>query len=237
MSAVAPSSRTASHGTAPNRAARPTCPKLNGVPAEPTASPWRREGSRVVYENAWIRVREDEVLQPDGQPGIYGVVHMKHWAVGIVPLASNGDTLLVGQYRYPLEQYSWEIPEGGGSPSDTPLASAQRELREETGVSAERWAYLGEAHLSNSVTDEVGCLFLAEELSFGAAEPEGTEDLRLRRVPLAYAVRMALSGEISDALSIVGLLRVENFLRAGRRLDFVQRSFPGLGRSVEPTAD
>ncbi len=195
--------------------------------AERTANPWRRVSSRLVYDNPWIRVQEDQVVRPDGQPGIYGVVHMKHWAVGVVPVTDTGDTLLVGQFRYTLNQYSWEIPEGGGLPSDTPLASAQRELREETGARATVWSYLGESHLSNSVTDELACLFLAEGLTFGQPEPDGTEQLEVRRLPLADAVAMALTGEISDALSIVGLLRAEHFLRAGRRGDFVRRSFPG----------
>ena len=114
--------------------------------AEPAANPWRRLDSRLVYDNPWISVQEDQVIRPDGEPGIYGVVHMKHWAVGVVPVTDTGDTLLVGQFRYTLDQYSWEIPEGGGDPHDTPLASAQRELREETGVTATRWSYLGETH-------------------------------------------------------------------------------------------
>ncbi len=142
-------------------------------------NPWTTLGSRPIYENAWIAVREDRVLRPDGQPGIYGVVHFRHLAIGIVPLTDDGRTILVGQYRYPLDQYSWEIPEGGGAIGVDPLESAKRELREETGLTAERWTYLGEAHLSNSVSDEVRCVFLAEGLTEGVAEPDGTEE----RVP------------------------------------------------------
>jgi 8-oxo-dGTP pyrophosphatase MutT (NUDIX family) len=198
--------------------------------ANQAESPWRRLSSRRIYANPWIAVREDQVIRPDGNPGIYGVVEFQNWAVGVVPLTEDGDTFLVGQYRYTLGFYSWEIPEGGGAKTETPLASAQRELREETGLTAARWTYLGEAHLSNSATDEAGCVFLAEDLTPGEAEPEGTEELRLWRLPLEEAVRMAQTGEISDALAIIGLLRADQYLRSGCAWTPIERSFPGLGR-------
>lgn len=169
------------------------------------------------------------MIRPDGNPGIYGVVEFQNWAIGVVALAENGDTFLVGQYRYTLDLYSWEIPEGGGAKEETPLAAAQRELREEAGISAARWTYLGEAHLSNSATDEAGCVFLAEELTYGEAEPDGTEELGLRRLPFAEAVQLALTGEISDALAVIGLLRADAYLRSGRAWTPIERSFPGLG--------
>ena len=194
------------------------------------SNPWRRLSSRPIYANPWIKVREDQVIRPDGNPGIYGVVEFQSWAIGVVPLTEDGDTFLVGQYRYTLDLYSWEIPEGGGAKTETPLAGAQRELREETGLVASTWTYLGEAHLSNSATDEVGCVFLAEGLTLGEAEPDGTEDLRLWRLPFAEAVRMALTGEISDALAVIGLLRADHYLRSGRTWTPIERSFPGLGR-------
>ena len=204
---------------------------------EPMRNPWTRQASRVMYDNPWIRVREDRVMRPDGRPGIYGVVEFKTWAVGIVPLTDDGDTLLVGQYRYTLDLYSWEIPEGGGSKLATPLDSARRELREETGIAATRWTYLGEAHLSNSVSDEVGCVFLAEDLRFGEPRPEGTEQLQVRRLPFARAVEMALTGEISDALAVLGLLRADRYLRDGRSWQPIERSFPGLGQRQQRTTD
>jgi 8-oxo-dGTP pyrophosphatase MutT (NUDIX family) len=207
----------------------PPAPLSGAERGEQAANPWRRLSSRPIYENPWIKVREDQVIRPDGNPGIYGVVEFQHWAIGVVPLADNGDTFLVGQYRYTLDLYSWEIPEGGGSPAVSPLESAQRELLEETGISAARWTYLGEAHLSNSVTTEVGCVFLAEELTFGRARPDGTEELRLWRLPFDEAVRLALSGEISDALAIIGLLRAKHYLDSGRTWRPIERSFPGLG--------
>lgn len=192
-------------------------------------NPWTRLSSRGVYENPWIRVREDQVIRPDGRPGIYGVVEMKNRAVGVVPLGDAGDTWLVGQYRYPLDQYSWEIPEGGASTDGRTVDEAGRELREETGIEAARWTYLGEAHLSNSVTDELACVFLAEGLTFGEPNPEGTEQLELRRLPLARAFDMAMTGEISDALSIVGLARAHHYLRSGRTWRPIERSPGGLG--------
>jgi 8-oxo-dGTP pyrophosphatase MutT (NUDIX family) len=200
-----------------------------------TDNPWLRQGSRDIYDNPWIRVREDRVIRPDGQPGIYGVVEFKSWAIGVVPVDDHGDTFLVGQYRYTLDVYSWEIPEGGGDPARAPIESAQRELREETGISADRWTYLGEAHLSNSATNEVGAVFLAEGLTFGAAEPDGTELLRVWRLPLARAVEMAMTGEISDALSIVGLARTWHYLQSGRSWRPIRRSFPGLGHPTHGT--
>ena len=154
---------------------------------------------------------------------------MQSWAVGVVPLTDDGDTLLVGQFRYTLDAYSWEIPEGGGATSDTLLASAERELLEETGVSASRWSYLGEVHTSNSVTDEAGVIFVAEGLSFGRPRPDGTEQLQLRRLPLPEAVDLADRGVISDSLSVIGLLRVERWLQGGRRARYARRSFGELG--------
>lgn len=198
-------------------------------------NPWVRLSSRDVYENPWIKVREDNVIRPDGNPGIYGVVEMKAWAIGIVAVTDTGDTLLVGQYRYPIDRYSWEIPEGGGSTPDSPLEGARRELREETGVTAATWTYLGEAHLSNSVTNELACVFLAENLTFGQSAPEGTERLELWRLPLAAAFEMAMAGEISDGLSIIGLARAHRFLQSKRTWQPIERSFPGFGRRTTAT--
>jgi 8-oxo-dGTP pyrophosphatase MutT (NUDIX family) len=172
------------------------------------------------------------VIRPDGEPGIYGVVHMNTWAVGVVPLTDDGETLLVGQYRYTLDEYSWEIPEGGGATSDPLLVSAQRELAEETGISASRWSYLGEVHTSNSVTDEAGVIFVAEGLAFGQSRPDGTEQLQLRRLPLAEAVELADRGVITDSISVIGLLRVDRWLRSGRRTRYARRSFAELGLAL-----
>ena len=175
-------------------------------------NPWQTLGSRQVYVNPWIRVREDHVIRADGHPGIYGVVEFQNYALGIIPLSDDGDTWLVGQWRYPLGLYSWEIPEGGGPLSLPPLESARRELAEETGLTAAVWTDLGGFHLSNSVTNEEGRIFLAQGLAIGHAEPEGDEVLTLRRLPFLEAHQMALDGRITDGVSIIGLTRAARYL-------------------------
>jgi len=181
-----------------------------------THNPWQTLSSEVKYHNPWISVREDQVLNPAGGPGIYGVVTMKNKALGIVPVDAEGNTWLVGQYRYPLNEYSWEIPMGGGLVELDILESAQRELKEETGLTARRWTRIARLHTSNSVTDEEGFVFLAEDLEAGDTEPEETEDLRLWKLPLAQAVQMVMDDRITDAVSVAGLLKAEKVL-AGRR--------------------
>jgi 8-oxo-dGTP pyrophosphatase MutT (NUDIX family) len=171
------------------------------------ASPWKTLSSRVVYQNPWMTVREDQVIRPDGKPGIYGVID-KGAATGVVAIDDEGRVVLVGQYRYPMGRYSWEIVEGGAESGEEPLQAAQRELREEAGLVAADWEPLGGVlQVSNCVTSEEGFLFLARGLSEVPAEPEGTEVLQIARVPLAQALARVDSGEIEDAMSVVALLR------------------------------
>ncbi|MGY2131658.1 NUDIX domain-containing protein [Hymenobacter sp. HD11105] len=179
---------------------------------DPNHNPWQVLSTDLKYQNPWISVREDQVLNPAGGPGIYGVVSMKNKAIGIVPLDAEGNTWLVGQYRYTLNEYSWEIPMGGGPIELDVLESAQRELREETGLLARRWTNIGRLHTSNSVTDEEGFVFLAEDLEQGDVEPEETEDLRVWKLPLAEAIRMVMDDRITDAISVAGLLKAERVL-------------------------
>jgi 8-oxo-dGTP pyrophosphatase MutT (NUDIX family) len=175
--------------------------------SEPEKSnPWTTVGRRLVYENPWIRVREDRVLRPDGQPGIYGVVEFKNRAVGVLPVEDNGHVWLVGQYRYPLQAYSWEIPEGGSPPSETPEETARRELREETGLVAERLELIATTHLSNSVCDEIGYVYRATGLTHGPDDPEGTEELHAKRVSWDEAWAMLRRGEITDSMSVIAIL-------------------------------
>jgi 8-oxo-dGTP pyrophosphatase MutT (NUDIX family) len=173
------------------------------------ANPWRTLSSRVVYENAWIKVREDQVIRPDGEPGIYGVVTPTGVATGVIALGDDDQVTLVGQFRYTLSDYSWEIVEGGAQPGEEPMDAAKRELGEEAGLVASRWRALGgPVHLSNCFTDEAGYLFVAEGLSDVEPDPDGTERLALRTVPLAEALEMVDRGEITDAMSVIGLLRL-----------------------------
>jgi 8-oxo-dGTP pyrophosphatase MutT (NUDIX family) len=168
-------------------------------------SPWKTKNTRLIYENPWIKVREDEVVRPDGKPGIYGVVHFKNTAIGVLPIDENDKIYLVGQYRYALETYSWEIPEGGCTESETHLDAAKRELIEETGLIASEWRKLGRAFLSNSICDEEAIFYLATGLSQGPASPEGTEQLSYNHVYFDEALDMVMRGEITDALSILAI--------------------------------
>jgi 8-oxo-dGTP pyrophosphatase MutT (NUDIX family) len=177
-------------------------------PADAPDNPWRRRARRTAYENPWIEVFHDDVVLPDGEDGIYGVVHFRNVAVGIVAVDEAGRVALVGQHRYTLDAYSWEIPEGGVPLGADPLDGARRELREETGLTAGAWSEVARLHLSNSVTDESAILWLATDLQAGTAEPEGTEALEVRWLPFADALAMTLDGRITDALTVVALQRV-----------------------------
>jgi 8-oxo-dGTP pyrophosphatase MutT (NUDIX family) len=171
-------------------------------------NPWKTLTSTVVYDNPWVSVRHEEVITPAGKPGIYGVAHFKNKAIAIVPIDEQGNTWLVGQYRYPLKEYSWEIPMGGGRLDVDILESARRELQEETGLTAARWSLIARMHTSNSVTDEEGFIFIAEDLTQGDTEFDETEKLQIRKLPLSEAVRMVMDNQITDSLSVYGLLKV-----------------------------
>jgi 8-oxo-dGTP pyrophosphatase MutT (NUDIX family) len=167
--------------------------------------PWRRRRRRIAYENAWVTVWHDEVDRPDGNAGIYGVVHFANVAVGAVVVDDEDRVLLVGQHRYTLDAYSWEIPEGGVPTEETPLEGARRELLEETGVTADSWRELVRFHLSNSITDEGGIVFAARAVAHGEASPDPTEELAVRWVAFDEALSMLADGRITDAITIMGL--------------------------------
>jgi len=170
--------------------------------------PWIRHSRRIAYENPWITVWHDAVTRPDGQPGIYGLVHFANLAVGVIVLDVEDRVLLVGQHRYALDALSWEIPEGGVPAGESALDGARRELREETGVEADDWQELARLHLSNSVTDESGILFHARAVACGAADPDGTEDLEVRWVPFDDVLEMTLDGRITDTMTVCAVQRL-----------------------------
>lgn len=179
-------------------------------------NPWKTKSSKLKYENPWISVTEHQVLNAAGNDGIYGTVHFKNIAIGIIPLDENNNTWLVGQYRYPLNQYSWEICEGGGKMDVDTLDSAKRELMEELGIKAESWQKLLDMHLSNSVSDEVGIIFIAKNLSYFNPEPEEDEVLSIKKVSFNEAYEMVMKGEITDSLSVAGILKTKILLDANQ---------------------
>jgi 8-oxo-dGTP pyrophosphatase MutT (NUDIX family) len=181
-----------------------------------TENPWTILDRRPVYENPWIEVTEFDVLNPSGGKGIYGKVHYKHIAVGVIPLDADLNTWLVGQYRFPLDRYSWEIPEGGGKMDEDPLEAAKRELLEETGLVAKEWTKILTMHLSNSVSDELAIIYLATELQQQSAEPEETEDLVIKKVHFDEAVRMVEEEQITDSMSVAAIQKLRLMMYQGK---------------------
>lgn len=178
-------------------------------------NPWQILGERNIYDNKWISVTEYDVINPGGGKGIYGKVHIKNIAIGIVVLDEDLNTYLVGQYRFTLKEYSWEIPEGGGPLGVDPLESAKRELREETGLIAHEWSVIQKLHTSNSITDEFSLVFLARQLEQHDAMPEETEQLAVKKLPFEEAWQMTKKGLITDAISVAAIQRVKLMLLSG----------------------
>lgn len=176
-------------------------------------NPWITHSSKEIYSNPWIKLTEHDVTNPGGGKSLYGKVHYKNWALGIIPLDEDLNTWLVGQYRYTLDAYSWEIPMGGGPLDLSRLDSAKRELKEETGLTANKWTEICTIHTSNSVTDEVGIAYLAQELTEGETEFEETEDLQIKKLPFEEALSMCDSGAITDSLSVAAIYRLARILK------------------------
>ncbi len=172
-------------------------------------NPWQILSSQIMYENPWISLTQHEVINPNGGQGIYGQVHFKNYAIGIIALDNNNNIYLVGQYRFPLKQYSWEIPEGGGDLNIDPLLSAKRELLEETGLVANNWKELFRMHLSNSVSDELSIIYLAKDLQQFEAQPEDTEQLQIKKIPFEEVYQMVIEGKITDSITVAAILRVK----------------------------
>lgn len=171
--------------------------------AKDQIGPWRVTSKKTAFENPWIRVVDHGVIHPDATPGEYGVVNFKNFAIGVLPIDKEGFVWLVGQHRFPLDRYSWELPEGGGPIEVDPLVSAKRELKEETGLTARSWAEFSQFDISNSVSDERAFCFLAWDLDEGSAAPEPSEALTIKRVSFNALLEMVMSGEITDSLTIV----------------------------------
>jgi ADP-ribose pyrophosphatase len=182
---------------------------------ETERNPWTTLNKETVYESPWIKVDKHDVLNPAGNPGEYSVIHFKNIALGIIALDEELNTWIVGQYRYALNAYSWEIPEGGGKIDEAPLESAKRELMEETGIVAEDWSVIQEMHLSNSVSDERAIIYLARNLSFGLSAPEETEELVVRKLSFYELYKMVIAGEITDSMSVAGVLKVKILIDEG----------------------
>ncbi|HQV78525.1 MAG TPA: NUDIX hydrolase [Chitinophagales bacterium] len=181
-----------------------------------TINPWKTMIKETVYDNNWITVTHEQVITPTGTNGIYGKVHIKNYAIGIIPIDKDGNTWLVGQYRYPLDTYSWEIPEGGGLLHLDILESAKRELKEEVGLIANTWTWLATTHTSNSVTNEKAYLYIAQDLNMTKNEPDETEQLQIKKLPLISAINMVLTGEITDAMSMVALMKLKIWMDEGK---------------------
>lgn len=179
-------------------------------------NPWKVLHSKKIYDNNWISLTEHEVINPSGGEGIYGEVHFKNIAIGILPLDENYDTWLVGQYRFPLQAYSWEIIEGGGPLGVDPVESAKRELAEESGLSAQKFTEIQRIHLSNSVSDELGIIYLAQGLQLGQSAPEETEELVLRKLPFKEAYQMVMEGSITDSMSVAAILKTKILIQEGQ---------------------
>lgn len=180
-----------------------------------STNPWQVLAAVEKYDNPWINVTQYDVINPGGGKGIYGKIHFKNIAVGIIPIDENGNTYLVGQYRFVLNAYSWEIPEGGCPQGADPLAAAKRELLEETGLVAGEWKELMKMHLSNSVSDELAIVYLATQLRQDKSEPEETEQLELRKLPFETLYQMVEEGTIMDSITVAAALKIKLLLQHG----------------------
>jgi 8-oxo-dGTP pyrophosphatase MutT (NUDIX family) len=176
-------------------------------------NPWSTLSSRVVYRNPWLALREDKVIRPDGKEGIYSVIEIRP-SCGIIAINENDQIALVGQWRYVHNKYSIEIPTGGSEQGETPLDAAKRELREETGLTAEDWTALGTVDNSNGATTDVAHLFLARNLTTGPSVPQGDEHVELRWTPFTDAVLSVMKGEITESVSVAAILKTELLGRA-----------------------
>jgi 8-oxo-dGTP pyrophosphatase MutT (NUDIX family) len=182
----------------------------------PHGEPWKPGVERLAFESGWIIVTEQTAIAPTGKPSPYGLVRFKNLAVAVLPIHDDGTIVLVGQHRFPLGDYTWELPEGGAPLAEDPLDGAKRELAEETGLAAAEWREVMRAQLSNSVTDERMVGYLALGLSeAGAREADETEAITLARVPFREALDAAMAGYLPDMLTVAMLLRGYHMAKEG----------------------
>lgn len=183
---------------------------LKPLPQPEQPDPYAVLERRFVYDSPWIRVREDRFNHRRGAEGRYAVCGFHRTACGVLALDDQDRVVLVGQWRYPLEAYSWEIPEGGGDAAESPFEAMQRELAEEAGLAARVWEPLACFHPSNSSTDEEAFLFLATDLLPAEGhQAEEDEELLLHREPFQDCLRRVLGGELTDSLTVVALLALQ----------------------------
>jgi ADP-ribose pyrophosphatase len=178
-------------------------------------NPWKTLSTEVKYENPWIRIDESKIINPAGKDGIYGVVHFKNNAVAVIPLDENNNTWIVGQFRFTMNSYEWEVPEGGSPEHEDPMLTAHRELEEETGMKASSMMLIQEMQLSNSVSNEISFSYVAKGLSFVGSSPEETEQLQVKKLPFEEVFQMAMKGEIRDALSVSSIFKVKLMMLNG----------------------
>jgi 8-oxo-dGTP pyrophosphatase MutT (NUDIX family) len=184
--------------------------KLPPLPDPEHPNPYTVTNREMVFESPWIRLREDRFRHRKGVEGRYPICGFRRTACGVLALDDQDRVVLVGQWRYPLEQYSWEIVEGGGEEHESPFECIQRELGEEANLQAGLWEPLAYSNLSNSSTDEEAFLFLASDLSAAQGhEPDAEEELRVHHEPFATCLRRVLSGEIADGLTVIALLALQ----------------------------
>ncbi len=178
-------------------------------------NPWTILSEEEVHDTPWIKIKKYDVLNPAGKPANYSTVNFKNLAIGILPLDEEYNTWLVGQWRFPVGAYSWEIPEGGGKKGVEPLESAKRELSEETGIKAKNWTKIQEFHMSNCVSDEYAILYVAQDLTFHESHPDEDEQLALRKLPFSKVYEMVLNGEITDSMTIIAVHKTKYLIDKG----------------------